>query len=137
MAANKFVMIGDIVLEIHTYIHIYIHTYVCVWEREREGERERSKNNKCIRNRNVKELNTRGDVDIKWWTNCACIMLNVHDRLHLPWKVCRDCDSHAPIDFHRYLPIMALSTWNELRIIFFTWCLEIILDGDYVQQFWT
>ena len=55
MAANKFVMIGDIVLEIYTYIH----TYVCV------RERERSKNNKCIRNRNVKELNTRGDVDIK------------------------------------------------------------------------
>jgi hypothetical protein len=35
MAANKFVMIGDIVLEIHTYIHTYIHT--CVWEREREA----------------------------------------------------------------------------------------------------
>jgi len=33
MAANKFVMIGDIVLEIHTYIH----TYVCVREREREA----------------------------------------------------------------------------------------------------
>jgi len=46
MAANKFVMIGDIVLEIHTYIHTYIyiyththiHTCVCVWERERERE---------------------------------------------------------------------------------------------------
>jgi soluble P-type ATPase len=39
MAANKFVMIGDIVLEIHTYIHTYI--CVCVCERERERERER------------------------------------------------------------------------------------------------
>jgi hypothetical protein len=33
MAANKFVMIGDIVLEIHTYIH----TYIRVCEREREA----------------------------------------------------------------------------------------------------
>jgi len=39
MAANKFVMIGDIVLEIHTYIH----TYICVCERERERGREREK----------------------------------------------------------------------------------------------
>jgi G:T-mismatch repair DNA endonuclease (very short patch repair protein) len=40
MTANKFVMTGDIVLEVHTFIHIYIHT--CVWERERERERTTS-----------------------------------------------------------------------------------------------
>jgi hypothetical protein len=56
MAANKFVMIGDIVLEIHTYIHIYIHTYVCVWEREREGERER-------------EARTTSVYEIEMWKN--------------------------------------------------------------------
>jgi hypothetical protein len=36
MAANKFVMIGDIVLEIHTYIHTYIR--VCVREREKQEQ---------------------------------------------------------------------------------------------------
>jgi len=38
MAANKFVMIGDIVLEIHTYIHTHTHTCVCVREREKQEQ---------------------------------------------------------------------------------------------------
>ena len=54
MAANKFVMIGDIVLEIHTYIYTYIHA--CVWERERERERER-------------EARTTSVYEIEMWKN--------------------------------------------------------------------